>query len=489
MRKPLKFLALLLSITISASGLTPVEAVSSPEQLSASEETEKEHKSDSEKKPQFNQQLQPPKLQPSEQPTLFPPLKKSRMSESPYSAKPLPISSLWNTLQSILFPTTKKSRPSESPYSVQPLPTFLSRNTSQFPLFPPFKKSQTSESPYSVQPTMCPSETEEHSETYVPKSQSEDISELLPDAVFLTEEQSERFLQLHQPWELKTQAENPAEELQPILPEQSALKEHPEAYISESQFGDTPKLFSDEPSPTEQTFEQLAQSLELLTPTENPTEKSQSEDPLTEEHAKTEEHPTTETYSAKEKHPAACTQNPQPGLTTLLPVKKISETIWSLCTPKILPYNKFLFKFIMPRSTFTSEEIESASAQSQEILRSNRENNLIDLLKIIERLNLKTDDSDNSEIMNALILCVQLLNLRENYIKILNRSDLIYLLAVSRYTKDRNTPKLSQYEQAPEFFDVNKVYVYYNNGKLTISCYLNKNKVYYSTLGHYIKIH
>ena len=544
MRKSLKFLTLLLSIVMSVSGLTSARAVNSPEQLSVTKESEQrdqsENKSrkkeksktpkkrfredknkDSEetiheehfkKKPKSNRRLHQPKLPYSEQPTL-------RFSQ-------------WPTPNPILSPPSKKSRPS-NPSSGQSKP----------------------------QPTPCPLEAEKPSETYMPESQFEDISELLPGAVFVTEEQSERFLQLNQPWELKTPTENSIEELHPILPEQSAVKENPEAYIPELQFGDTPKLFPNESYPTEQTFGQLAQlhqPLESQTAAENSIEKSQSEHLVTTEHVETDEpaktkkpaesekpsetymtesqfedipellpgavfvteeqserflqlnqpwelktpaensteelqsehlviseHSEIEEHTESEEHPTTCTQKSQPIACS--PVKKISEIIWPLCNPEKLLYMGFMFKFTMPRSTFTSEEIESARAQYQEILRYNRENYLTDLPNIMRQLNLKTDDSDNLDTINALILCIQLLDLRKNNIKILNRSDLIYLLAVSKFNKNRFEAQFKYPQRAPKFFDVNKVYIYYSKGKMTISCYLDEEKIYYSILGNYIK--
>ena len=627
MRKSLKFLALLLSIIMSASGFTSARAVNSPEQLSVPKKSKQGNQSENKsrkkeksktpkkrsrkdknegseeiiheeyfkKKPKSNRRLHPPKLPYSEQPTLkltlFPPIEKWQPYKFPSSGQPAlqPIAgfSSWPTQQTTLFPPMEKWQPYKFPSSGQPTtqpipyplevgkhsetyvpgsqfenvpellpgavfvteeqserfsqlnqPSELKTPTenpteelqpilpeqsavkedpevyipeSQFgdtpKLFPdePYPTEQTfgqlsqlyqplesqtsaenpiekSQSEYLVTAehveTDKSTESEKHSETYMPGSQFEDIPELLPGAVFVTEEQSERFSQLNQPSELKTPTENPTEELQPILPEQSAVKEDPEVYIPESQFGDTPKLFPDEPYPTEQTFGQLSQlyqPLESQTSAENSIEKSQSEHLVTAEHVETEDHPT------------ASTKEPRSKLTARTPVKKISEIIWPLCDPEKLPYKEFIFRFTMPRSTFTSEEIESARAQSQEILRYNRESYLIDLPNIMKQLNLEADNIDNLDTINALILCIQLLDLRQNSTKTLERSDLMYLLAVSKFNKDRHAPQFKYPKQAPEFFDVNKVYIYYSNCKLTISCYLNREKVYYSTLGNYIK--
>ena len=114
-----------------------------------------------------------------------------------------------------------------------------------------------------------------------------------------------------------------------------------------------------------------------------------------------------------------------------------------------------------------TEEIKKSRAQNQEFLENYKETLLRGLSEIIQP---KTDSKD---MINAWALYMQLVNFKAMLdLNPMNYNDLIYLLSVAGFV-----------EGPSRSFNVDKVIIRYEPCKLTTSCYFNNVKVYESTLG------
>ena len=145
----------------------------------------------------------------------------------------------------------------------------------------------------------------------------------------------------------------------------------------------------------------------------------------------------------------------------------------------LIPGAEFVFNFYIRPLHFTFREIQNTSLEGME---SNAINTL-HYLTTIRTLPLTKFVYKDLDQLAALGLCISLRNLQKNNINTLEQIDLLRLLSVSRYTGDPAIPELNP-NQPPVLFRVNRVFIRYINGELTISCYFNDQKVYESKVGH-----
>lgn len=412
MKKSFKFLAVFLSIIISASGLAPMGAVNSPEKLPDSKEIEKGYQSEDEKDNEESEKETAKKRPREDQSDDF----KGMMQEKRLEGEP----------QEEQAEKSEKEQTQDPQYGQQ-LWSF---------------ESQSSETPH-LWPRREESQFDQQIMIWTPSEESQEKQKPVDEEPQRQQEPSDEELQRQQePLDEESQvAQDPEDEesqgTQDAEDGESQGAQDPED--EESQGAQDPEDGESQGEQDSEDEESLRQQELLRRISEKNRRVSQYLDVVIED------------YRQK---------------TNMLEVLK--------------PGSKFMLIFLTESFLFNLNEIKNAFLKGVEFL----ESTVIQQLIPLRDLNLIRDAYGDQSQLNVKALVMGLRNLERNRMT-LNRDILLNLLSISKYTGKRDilTYNPENPDQPPVAFFVNRVYMYYADGKITMSLYYGADKVYESEIG------
>ena len=434
MKKSFKFLAVFLSIIISASGLAPMGAVNSPEKLPDSKEIEKGYQGEDEKDNEESEKETAKKRPREDQSDDF----KGMMQEKRLEGEP----------QEEQAEKSEKEQTQEPQYGQQ-LWSF---------------ESQSSETPH-LWPRREESQFDQQIMIWTPSEESQEKQKPVDEEPQRQQEPSDE--------EPQRQQEPSDEELQrqqEPLDEESQVAQDPED--GESQVAQDPE---DEESQGTQDAED-GESQGAQDPEDEESQGAQ--DPEDGESQGEQDSEDEESLRQQELLRRISEKNRRVSQYLDVVIEDYKQKTNMLEVLK--PGSKFMLIFLTESFLFNLNEIKNAFLKGVEFL----ESTVIQQLIPLRDLNLIRDAYGDQSQLNVKALVMGLRNLERNRMT-LNRDILLNLLSISKYTGKRDilTYNPENPDQPPVAFFVNCVYMYYANGKITMSLYYGADKVYESEIG------